>query len=414
VAHLNALAPAERAVAAGAAKLSRTSSLASDIKLLGYVAAALFFCMAIMLLLTLRQTVRVRGATQWVWSTLTVSVGIGLNTSQEMLPPLLGVVLANVMIIGGAALGACGTFAYRYERMPSLRWLYGGIAVLAVVFAWLVPHFAARILLVAVTTGAICVWHAWLMLAGSKLRPNAAGVKHARFRVPHGVMVLGLLMVAAVFSVRALDTLVSMRSAIPLGGPTRTTFVFYAVGLAGRLFLLIGMVLVLIDELGHQLRTLASRDSLTGLFNRRGLKDAASGRSLVDCSLLMLDLDHFKAVNDDFGHDQGDHVIALLARCAQANLPTNAVLARLGGEEFCALLPQADINAATANAESLRVAFQRDSSALGHTRQHTVSIGVASAQSAATTLSQLMTRADQALYRAKRDGRNRVEMAGAD
>jgi diguanylate cyclase (GGDEF)-like protein len=119
-------------------------------------------------------------------------------------------------------------------------------------------------------------------------------------------------------------------------------------------------------------------------------------------------------VNDDFGHYQGDHVIALLARCAQANLPTNAVLARLGGEEFCALLPQADINAATANAESLRVAFQRDSSALGHTRQHTVSIGVASAQSAATTLSQLMTRADQALYRAKRDGRNRVEMAGAD
>lgn len=119
-------------------------------------------------------------------------------------------------------------------------------------------------------------------------------------------------------------------------------------------------------------------------------------------------------MNDDFGHDQSDLAIALLARCAQTNLPTNAVLARLGGEEFCALLPRADIKAAAANAELLRAAFHRDSSTLGHTRQHKVRIGGASAQSAATTLSQLMTRADQALYRAKRDGRNRVQMAGAD
>lgn len=385
--------------------------MATDIKLLGYVAAVLFFSMAIMLLLTLRQAVRVRGATQWVWSTLTVAIGIGLNTSQEVVPPFLGIVVANVMIISGAALGAFGTFAYRYERMPSLRWLYGGAVLLTAAFAYLEQRLAARILLVAVTTGAICLWHAWLMLAGSKLRPNAAGVMHCRFRPPHGIMVLGLLMMVGVFAIRALDTLLNMQSAIPMGGPTRTTFIFYSVGLAGRLCLLIGMVLVLIDELGHQLRTLALRDALTGLLNRHGLKDAASEKSLADCCLLMLDLDQFKAVNDDFGHDQGDLVIALLARCAQANLPTNAVLARLGGEEFCALLPQADIAAAAANAESLRAAFHRDSSTLGHTRQHTVSIGVASASSTATTLSQLMTLADQALYRAKRDGRNRVQMA---
>ena len=388
--------------------------MASDIKLLGYVATALFFFMAVMLVLTLRQAVRVRGATQWVWSTVTVAIGVGLNTSQEILPPLLGVVLSNVMLITGALLSAYGTFAYRYERMPSLRWLCVVIVALTAALVYLQENLAERILLVAITTGSICAWHAWLMLAGSKLRPNARHVMHARFQPPHAVMVLGLMMVATVFGIRALDTLASVRGAIPLGGPTRTTFIFYAGGLAGRLFLLIGMVLVLIDELGQQLRTLALRDSLTGLFNRRGLKDAASERSLADCSLLMMDLDHFKAVNDDFGHYQGDHVISLLARCAQANLPTNAVLARLGGEEFCALLQGADIAVATSHAESLRVAFQRDSATLGHTRQHTVSIGVAAAQSADTTLSQLMTHADQALYRAKRDGRNRVAMAGAN
>ena len=289
-----------------------------------------------------------------------------------------------------------------------------GTSIVLIAFAYLGPHLAARILLVAVATSAICVWHAWTMLAGSKVRPNASGVKHKRFRLPHGIMVLGLLMMATIFGIRALDTLVSMPSAIPLGGPTRTAFIFYAVGLAGRLLLLIGMVLVLIDELDHELRSLASRDSLTGLFNRRGFLDASSAQTLADCSLLMLDLDHFKAVNDDFGHDQGDHVIALLARCAQTVLPANAVLARLGGEEFCALLPQADTMVAMASAEALRQAFQRDTAALGHSRQHTVSIGTATAQPGPTTLSKLMTRADQALYRAKRDGRNRVEMAGAE
>ena len=88
------------------------------------------------------------------------------------------------------------------------------------------------------------------------------------------------------------------------------------------------MVLVLIDELGQQLRTLALRDSLTGLCNRRGLKDAASERSLADCSLLMMDLDHFKAVNDDFMTSQYeaqklDFVKKLLSYLINSNL--NAV-----------------------------------------------------------------------------------------
>ncbi len=389
--------------------------MSTDIKLLGYVASALFFFMAIMLLLTLRQAVRVRGATYWLWSTLMVAIGIALNTSQEVLPPLLGIALANVLIIAGAALGACGTLAYRTQRMPSMLWFYVATGVLTAAFIYLDEQLPARILLVAVTTGAICWWHAWTMLAGSPLRPNARGVAHQRFGLPHAIMVLGLLIMVAVFALRAADTvqtLVTAQTVIPRGGPTRTALLFYAVGLVGRLLLLIGMVLVLIDELGHELRTLALRDSLTGLLNRRGLMDALSKQSLSGSSLLMLDLDHFKAVNDDFGHDQGDRVIALLARCAQAHLPANAVLARLGGEEFCALLPNADVGAAHASAEALRDAFQRETTGLAHHRQHSVSIGVASADSAATALlPNLMARADQALYRAKNNGRNRVELA---
>ncbi|MEQ1594985.1 MAG: GGDEF domain-containing protein [Casimicrobium sp.] len=385
------------------------------IKLLGYIAAALFFFMALMLLLTLRQGARVRGAKQWLWSTLAVAAGIGLNTSQGTLPPFFSIMLSNVLIVSGAALGAYGTFEYRFERALSMRALAVMTALLLLAFVALRDQLVARILLVAIPTAGICLWHAWTMLAGSSLRPNARDVKHKRFGLPHAIMVLGLFIMGFVFLARAADTIATLTSAtptvIPPGGPTRTIVFAYAVGLAARLLLLIGMVLVLVDEMAHDLRTLALRDSLTGLFNRRGLKEAVSALSLENSSLLMLDLDHFKSVNDDFGHEQGDRVIALFARCAQTSLPANAVLARLGGEEFCALLPNANPADALAAAEALRVEFAQASITLGHTRPHTVSIGVATYDAEALTLSKLMQHADQALYRAKRNGRNCVAAA---
>lgn len=392
--------------------------MSSDIKLLGYVAAALFFFMAMMLLLTLRQAGRVRGARQWLWSTLMVAIAIGLNTSQDVLPPFLGFVVSNTLIIVAPLVGARGTFDYRYHRLLPARLFY----VVAVVvmsalayFVYVAPSSTARILIVATMISGACLWHVWVMLAGSPLRRGSPGVENARFRLPHGIMVVGLLMIAGVFIIRAIDTLQSMQAtaAVPPGGPQRTVLFFYLVGIIGRVLLLIGMVLVLIDELDHALRALASRDALTGLFNRRGLREATAALPLADSSLLMLDLDRFKSVNDDFGHEQGDRVIALLARCAQAHLPTTAVLARLGGEEFCALLPGTDLAAATACAEGLRVAFQRETAALGHSRPHTVSVGVAGPASGAT-LATLLERADQALYRAKRNGRNRFEIAAVE
>lgn len=384
------------------------------IKLLGYVAASLFFFMALMLLLTLRQGARVRGATRWLWSTLAVATGIALNTSQGSLPPFFSIMLSNVLIICGAALGAYGTFEYRYERALPLRWLAAATGVLLLVFVLLREHLAGRILIVAIPTAGICLWHAWTMMAGSRLRPNARGVKHTRFGLPHAIMVLGLVIMGFVFLLRAGDTIAALRAGvapIPPGGPTRTVVFTYAVGLAARLLLLIGMVLVLIDEMANDLRTLALRDSLTGLLNRHGLKDAVGQLPLEGSSLLMLDLDHFKSVNDDFGHEQGDRVIALFARCAQTSLPANAVLARLGGEEFCALLPQASAAEAYAAADALRADFANTSATLGHTRSHTVSIGVTTFSATATTLSKLMQQADQALYRAKHEGRNRVATA---
>lgn len=387
------------------------------IRLLGYVASALFLFMSVMLLLTMRQSGPMRGARPWLWSTVIVASGIALNTSQDYVPSLLSFLLGNALIVVGALVSAMGSRDYRYHRPLSASILIGaGIAVAAAlaVYVYVIPSNAIRALVVAVPTALICLWHIWVLLAGSLLRPHASGVRQRRFGLPHAILVVGLLMVASVFLARGAETAVLVASGVtqlPPAGAPRTVFAVYAVGLCGRLLMLIGMVLVIFDDLNRELRALASRDTLTGLFNRRGFTEAAGALAPTSGSVLMLDLDRFKAINDDFGHEQGDRVIELLARCAQASLPPNALIARIGGEEFCALMPGADADVATASAEALREAFQRESASLGHSRQHTVSVGVASTPSPVNMLVPLMAQADQALYRAKRDGRNRVAVA---
>jgi diguanylate cyclase (GGDEF)-like protein len=401
--------------------LSGAPAVSIDIKLLGFVAAALFFFMAIMLLLTQRQAGRVRGAQQWLWGTLVLAVGIALNTMQDSITPFLGFIVSNALIIVGPMMTARGSFEYRYHRvMPAYLWVAPAVCsvLLLAYFVYAQPNTLARVLIVAAVVTVTCAWHLWVLLAGSAVRPNAPDVQHVRFRLAHGIMVLGLLVMIAVLSLRGWDALKSLLNDTTQVVTPQTAFIFYVVGMAGRMLLLIGMILVLIDELDHALRSLASRDSLTGLLNRRGFMQAALESDVIESCLLMLDLDRFKAVNDAFGHDQGDRVIVLLARCAQETLPANTVIARLGGEEFCALLPRTNAQNAFDLAEALRAAFHQQSERLGHAKAHSVSIGVAANVTNATTalqeprdvvLAKLMEHADTALYQAKREGRNRVE-----
>jgi diguanylate cyclase (GGDEF)-like protein len=128
-------------------------------------------------------------------------------------------------------------------------------------------------------------------------------------------------------------------------------------------------------------------------------------------SVLVFDLDHFKAINDKSGHATGDAMLQLFAKIARETLRATDIVGRLGGEEFVALLPSTAAEAAVA-AERVRAAFAVASiSREGRRIAATVSIGVASG-SPGTAIDLLITRADDALYRAKGNGRNRVEIAG--
>ncbi len=191
------------------------------------------------------------------------------------------------------------------------------------------------------------------------------------------------------------------------------------------------LILALVEHLIHRihtqhdhLQTAANTDRLTTLPNRHFLFDngstlmqqtLASGRPV---SLLIMDIDHFKGFNDHHGHACGDDVLRQVAERLQQCGRDTDLLARIGGEEFVAVLPGTDAADARAIGERMcRVIAERDFEARGVRAgplQVTISAGCASAEAGCTgtTLAALMAEADEALYRAKRLGRNRVEAAG--
>ena len=168
----------------------------------------------------------------------------------------------------------------------------------------------------------------------------------------------------------------------------------------------------------HKLRAqgLADTDPLTGAYNRRMFGELAerelsrARRDRTSVSLLALELDRFKRVNDDYGHAAGDEVLASVAALVRKCLRKEDVLARYGGEEFVVLLPGAGHSAAAALAERIRTELEHTRiRAADHDVRITVSIGVAAERGeSAPSLATILRRADEALYEAKSKGRNRV------
>nr|WP_255435041.1 sensor domain-containing diguanylate cyclase [Rhodoferax sp. BLA1] len=173
-----------------------------------------------------------------------------------------------------------------------------------------------------------------------------------------------------------------------------------------------------IQSLQTQLREQVRRDALTGLFNRHHLSDVME-RELARCardgqplSLLMIDIDYFKRINDSYGHQVGDDVLRETARLLLERTRDSDMLFRYGGEEFLLVLVAADALVAKAVAEELRQRYELSPLALaGRPVMATLSIGVATFADHGVDFYSLVQAADQALYRAKRAGRNRVEVA---
>jgi diguanylate cyclase (GGDEF)-like protein/PAS domain S-box-containing protein len=176
------------------------------------------------------------------------------------------------------------------------------------------------------------------------------------------------------------------------------------------------------QEMVRDLAAKANTDFLTGIPNRRRFLEIASAefrrglRYGNAFSVLMLDIDHFKKLNDRYGHDFGDEALKQFCLVVQEHLRENDVFARMGGEEFAVAAPQTDLEGAVVLAERLREAVEKDfmNADDGSEVDYTVSVGVAQMDEADSELDDILRRADLALYQAKENGRNQVQKALAD
>lgn len=187
-----------------------------------------------------------------------------------------------------------------------------------------------------------------------------------------------------------------------------------AVTVAGQIGLALGNL-----KLREELRILSTRDPLTGLFNRRYLEESLdrelrrAGRNQHPLGVVMADLDHFKQLNDSFGHDAGDTVLRALAGCMQTLTRGYDMVCRYGGEEFTLILPDAALDVTVQRAEQLRETYKHlDVLHQGRSlRIGTLSLGVADFPQHGSTVESILRAADMALFQAKADGRDRVVVA---
>jgi diguanylate cyclase (GGDEF)-like protein len=209
----------------------------------------------------------------------------------------------------------------------------------------------------------------------------------------------------------------AMRAFLPSGHDAAWLTVFtletilYAVGTAFIVMLMVK------DHHVHVYRTAACTDHLTGLLSRRAFMDNAlklcahQAKRSEPVAMLLFDLDHFKTINDRFGHATGDDVLRLFGQVVRAGTRADDVIGRFGGEEFIAIVP-GGLESASKIAERVRSNFEAAGVTVGkHAIGATVSVGAAVSYDAVTSIDSLIATTDAALYRAKHDGRNRIDIA---
>jgi diguanylate cyclase (GGDEF)-like protein len=343
-----------------------------------------------------------------IWGTVLLLQSLGwlLAALRGQIGDWWSIVLANAVLIASYVES---TRALRLLlEVPQRRgWLIvaGAIALLGIAWFGIVePDYRMRVCIAAALVGFYLAMLLWPLRHA--LRPGGSTAQRVM------LLVLAGAAVAWGLRLRELDT--TAVTGLLVATPGNVANMIY--GALEPMFASIGFLLMYNETAQAELRRLARTDPLTGTLNRLALDEEGQrlfGQDHAPAAL-MLDVDHFKAINDRFGHASGDRVLAALARGIAGLLRPGDVLGRAGGEEFLLWLPRTDLAGAIAVAEALRAHVATMSLELdGQVQPVSVSIGVAVRGPGDRDHAGLVRRADRALYAAKRAGRNRVVAADA-
>lgn len=344
----------------------------------------------------------------WGLSNLLIGIGLIGVGLRDIIPDIVSIPLANTVSWIGYLLVLFGvrSFAGRPARLP--LYVLAVAAAAVPLFLWNEPGgFVRRIVLVSalvMACDALLVREGLLLWRREKL---VAGTILAALFAP--TVVLFALRAWLAMTGQLGSELFPAEGADPWLAVTGTAFLLLRSG---------ALLLLAAERSRNTLVSIAQHDPLTGAMNRSGLERAMAqladdaGKRPGPLALLLIDIDHFKTFNDSHGHAAGDRILELFAEAARSELRANDILARHGGDEFVIVLPHMSATEAARVANRIRSAFGRVLSDWGGVpiQQPTLSIGVAEGNAASSELETLLQHADEALYRSKRLGRDRVQV----
>ncbi|MFC0350437.1 GGDEF domain-containing protein [Undibacterium danionis] len=369
--------------------------------------AALNILFAGMLALVGMHAGKVRGMRQWALGDLLIGISLAISSQIMMSPPLFVVIVATLTL--GCGLGLLYNGIESFKGGRSRYWITAVFALIMLVnntvFGVWYPEPKIRIasnFLLFALVHIVCA-RALFVQISQPLR-TAYWLAAASVSV---IAILALVRVVSIIFTPADSVRMFTASGVNPG-------VFFFASLA-QMSMSFAFMLLINYTLANELKELAATDSLTGILNRRTIEVetmrqlAQIKRSGDNVAIMMIDVDHFKQINDRHGHPAGDEVLRRLAHLMRSVVRGTDYISRYGGEEFCILLPATGEKQAAALAERLRRLYSElrvDWN--GHSLQSTISIGVADSRQAGSDLEILIKAVDTALYQAKHQGRNRV------
>ncbi len=357
---------------------------------------------------------RREGLGHWAAALLFSALAHLLLMLRGQVPDVLSIVAGNVLLAGVVVGMTAAIYRFQGRAIPWI-WLLAPAVLVGVLCVVFIDDFTARVSIVGCLMGLQALW-----AMGVALHGHRTAVGHG-----HWLLVAGFGLEALVLGARGLlPAFMGDDAGDILHGSDLQTLTFIS-SFGVVLISSLGFVFMSRDRADESNRVMAALDALTGVANRRSLvaalvRDVARAlRTRQPFALMMVDIDHFKHVNDQHGHLAGDQVLCNVANALGKRVRAQDLVGRYGGEEFMVLLPDTELAGAEQLARDLCRAVRESRCTVegGHGRPAaniavTVSIGVFGGQlEPGDTWDMLIATADRALYQAKENGRNRVEVA---